>query len=122
VKRIFVAVLLSSFCSKGICRDGPKPSQGFIDVPGGPVWYKVTGSGPGIPLLALHGGPGGRSCGFALLEPLDTGLLWFGSRRLVLARDWCHGSRVEDAFHSGSAAARKIMESRLTHLSHPCCP
>ena len=70
MKRIFVAALLLSFCSMGVCRDGPKPGQGFIDVPGGPVWYKVTGSGPGIPVLALHGGPGGRSCGFALLEPL----------------------------------------------------
>jgi proline iminopeptidase len=70
MKRIFVAALLLSFCSIGICRDRPEPGQGFIDVPGGPVWYKVTGSGPGIPLLALHGGPGGRSCGFALLEPL----------------------------------------------------
>lgn len=70
MKKIFVAALLLSFCSIGICRDAPEPGQGFIDVPGGPVWYKVTGSGPGIPVLALHGGPGGTSCGFSLLEPL----------------------------------------------------
>ena len=31
--------------------------EGFIDVPGGRVWYKTIGSG-GIPLLCLHGGPG----------------------------------------------------------------
>ncbi len=48
----------------------PSPGQGFIDVPGGPVWYKVTGTGKGLPLLTLHGGPGGTSCGFALLEAL----------------------------------------------------
>jgi proline iminopeptidase len=47
-----------------------QPDQGFIDVPGGPVWYKATGTGSGIPLLVLHGGPGGTSCGYALLEPL----------------------------------------------------
>ena len=70
MKRIIITALLLSFCSIGICRDGPEPGQGFIDVPGGPVWYRVTGSGPGIPVLALHGGPGGRSCGFSLLEPL----------------------------------------------------
>jgi len=70
MKKLLVAVLLLSFCLHGVCRDGPEPGQGFIDVPGGPVWYKVTGTGPGIPLLALHGGPGGRSCGFSLLEPL----------------------------------------------------
>jgi len=70
MKRICVAALLLSFCSIGICRDGPEPGQGFIDVPGGPIWYKITGNGPGIPILALHGGPGGTSCDFALLEPL----------------------------------------------------
>jgi hypothetical protein len=46
--------------------DNPQPGQGFIDVPGGPVWYKVTGTGPGLPILALHGGPGGTSCGYSL--------------------------------------------------------
>lgn len=48
------------------------PGQGFVEVPGGPVWYKVTGSGDGIPLLTLHGGPGGTSCDFALLDPLGN--------------------------------------------------
>ena len=70
MKRICVAALLLSLCSIGIGQENPTPEQGFIDVPGGPVWYKVVGSGPGIPLLALHGGPGGTSCGFSLLEPL----------------------------------------------------
>jgi proline iminopeptidase len=46
--------------------------QGFIDVPGGPVWYQVSGDGDGIPLVVLHGGPGGTSCGYALLEELGT--------------------------------------------------
>ena len=47
------------------------PSQeGMIDVPGGKVWYRKIGNGPGIPLLALHGGPGGTSCNFEVLAPL----------------------------------------------------
>jgi proline iminopeptidase len=29
-----------------------------IDVPGGSVWCGTVGTGPGIPLLLLHGGPG----------------------------------------------------------------
>jgi proline iminopeptidase len=34
-------------------------TEGFIDVPGGRVWYAVEGAGaPGVPLLCLHGGPG----------------------------------------------------------------
>ncbi|MDQ8168785.1 MAG: hypothetical protein P3C09_13635, partial [Gemmatimonadota bacterium] len=47
------------------------PSQeGMIDVPGGKVWYRRIGNGPGVPLLALHGGPGGTSCRFEVLAPL----------------------------------------------------
>jgi len=68
--RILLGCLLLALCSSSISRENPAPGQGFVDVPGGPVWYKVTGTGPGIPILALHGGPGGTSCGYALLEPL----------------------------------------------------
>jgi proline iminopeptidase len=32
-------------------------SEGYIEVPGGRVWYTSVGSG-GVPLLCLHGGPG----------------------------------------------------------------
>lgn len=33
--------------------------EGFIQVPGGKVWYRIVGADkPGIPLLTLHGGPG----------------------------------------------------------------
>jgi proline-specific peptidase len=44
-------------------------SEGYINVPGGRVWYRDVGGGDGIPLLCLHGGPGsGHSC----LEPLEA--------------------------------------------------
>jgi proline-specific peptidase len=33
--------------------------EGFVDVPGGRVWYRIEGGdAPGVPLLCLHGGPG----------------------------------------------------------------
>jgi proline iminopeptidase len=32
--------------------------SGTIPVPGGTVWFKRSGGGPGLPLLAVHGGPG----------------------------------------------------------------
>lgn len=48
-----------------------KPKEGFVNVKGGRIWYKVVGSGKGIPLLIIHGGPGSRSCegipGYSLL-------------------------------------------------------
>ena len=45
-----------------------REEEGHIDVPGGQVWYKVVGSGESVPLLTLHGGPGG---GHYYLEPLN---------------------------------------------------
>jgi len=33
-------------------------SEQYVDVPGGRVWCRTVGSGPGLPLLVLHGGPG----------------------------------------------------------------
>lgn len=70
MKRILLAALLLALCSAGISRENPQPGQGFIEVPGGPVWYRVSGTGPGIPLLVLHGGPGGRICGYSRLDVL----------------------------------------------------
>jgi len=38
-----------------------QPGEGYIDVPGGKVWYRIVGSGTATPLLVLHGGPGAPS-------------------------------------------------------------
>lgn len=76
----WLCFLLLGYLSCAVAGDGPAPGQGFIAVPGGPVWYKVTGNGDGIPLLTLHGGPGGTSCHFALLDAL-------GERRPVVRYD-----------------------------------
>jgi proline iminopeptidase len=50
----------------------PTPGEGFASVPGGRVWYRVEGSGPGIPLVVLHGGPGAPSFYLASLGRLGT--------------------------------------------------
>jgi proline-specific peptidase len=44
-----------SFPSLG-CRPHLAPGEGYLEVPGGRVWYRVVGNGPGTPLLVLHGG------------------------------------------------------------------
>jgi hypothetical protein len=53
------------------CRQEIK-DEGFVEVEGGKIWHKIVGKGDGIPLLVMHGGPGGRSCGmipgFSLLS------------------------------------------------------
>jgi proline-specific peptidase len=34
-------------------------TEGYVEVPGGKVWYRIVGADrPGTPLLCLHGGPG----------------------------------------------------------------
>ena len=42
--------------------------QGYVDVEGGRVWYRIAGSGSETPLLLLHGGPGAPSY---YLNPLE---------------------------------------------------
>lgn len=34
------------------------PGEARLAVPGGHIWYKISGSGDGVPLVLLHGGPG----------------------------------------------------------------
>jgi len=40
-----------------------KPKEGYVNVKGGRIWYKIVGNGKGVPLLRIHGGPGSQSCG-----------------------------------------------------------
>ncbi len=56
VKALFVALALASCQSE----KPPKltPGEGYLNVTGGKVWYRIVGDGPGTPLLVLHGGPG----------------------------------------------------------------
>lgn len=35
-----------------------KAAEGRVEVPGGRVWDKIGGSGPGLPRVTVHGGPG----------------------------------------------------------------
>ncbi len=41
------------------------PEDGFVKVPGGRVAFRVLGTGNAVPVLMIHGGPGGSSCNFA---------------------------------------------------------
>ncbi|HJA36445.1 MAG TPA: proline iminopeptidase-family hydrolase [Firmicutes bacterium] len=45
--------------------------KGKIQVPGGQVYYQLMGKeGPGIPVIAMHGGPGGTHWGLRCLQRL----------------------------------------------------
>ncbi|MGH3158268.1 MAG: proline iminopeptidase-family hydrolase, partial [Streptosporangiaceae bacterium] len=56
-----------------------KIDEGYIEVPGGRVWYRSVGAG-GTPLLCLHGGPGFTHY---YLEPLEA----LADRRQVIFYD-----------------------------------
>jgi proline iminopeptidase len=87
-RAVIPGFLLLALCAAGGSGAAPlTPGEGFVQVPGGPVWYRVFGSGPGTPLLMLHGGPGGRSCSF---EPLAT---LVGAHRPVVVYDQLGGGR-----------------------------
>ena len=48
------------------------PKEGFIDVKGGKVWYRINGTGTKPALLLLHGGPGSSSYGLENLKELSN--------------------------------------------------
>ncbi|MDR5589912.1 proline iminopeptidase-family hydrolase [Christiangramia sp. SM2212] len=51
------------------CKETEKEKQiqegeGYVEVNGGKVWYRINGKGANTPVLLLHGGPGSSSFGF----------------------------------------------------------
>jgi proline iminopeptidase len=69
---LLVVAVSAAGCNRPAPPAGPVSvaPEGFVDVPGGRVFYSTMGSGDKTPLLLLHGGPGGRSCAFAVLKDL----------------------------------------------------
>lgn len=68
--RLLIAALLAG-CATGT--PAARPTEGFIQVEGGKVWYHIEGADkPGTPLLLLHGGPGSTSFGLKPLEALAS--------------------------------------------------
>ena len=77
----------------------------MVAVPGGNVFYEVSNpDADGIPLLLIHGGPGGTSCGFGLMddEILDRPVIRYDqletgrSERPGLREQWNIGHSVAE--------------------------
>lgn len=89
---LIAALLILLACGEGeeeppIAR-ALEAGEGFIEVPGGKVWYEIAGSGSATPLLLLHGGPGAPS---RYLDPL-RGL---SDERPVIFYDQLGGGKSE---------------------------
>jgi len=71
---IIVLVLFIILIVLDSCQNNPnlKAGEGYIEVSGGRVWYKIVGEGDKTPLLMLHGGPGATSYYLKPLAALST--------------------------------------------------
>ena len=45
--------------------------DGYVEVEGGRLWYRMLGSGDGTPVITIHGGPGGTHRSFYQFEPIS---------------------------------------------------
>lgn len=83
-----------------------------LAVDGGEVWYRVTGTGRGTPVVLLHGGPGFSSYYLKSLEAL-------GDERLVVRYDQLGGGksdRITDTTKFNIAHFVQELEALRKHL------
>jgi proline iminopeptidase len=71
-----------------------------LAVPGGQLWYKVSGTGTGTPVILLHGGPGFSSF---YLKPLEV----LGDDRKVVRYDQLGGGKSD-----------KITDTAMFNIAH----
>jgi proline iminopeptidase len=74
--------------------------ESYVPVDGGRIWYKRSGSGSGMPVILVHGGPG---MGSYYLKPLEA----LGDDRPVVRYD-----------QLGAGASDKVNDSTLFTIEH----
>ena len=89
-----IALVLALTACSGERGAGRTPSvprgEARLPVPGGSIWYKVSGSGGGTPVVLLHGGPGFSSY---YLKPLEE----LGDERIVVRYDQLGSGKSDTA-------------------------
>lgn len=69
LKVFILSDILLIFLLSGCNTKELTPREGYIEVTGGKVWYRINGEGNKTPILLLHGGPGSSSY---YLDPLKV--------------------------------------------------
>lgn len=64
---LFFVLLLCAGC---LNKTRLEPKEGYVQVKGGRIWYRVFGEGTGTPVMMLHGGPGSTSRSFYQFEEI----------------------------------------------------
>ena len=85
----FICVaLISCYGNKDAKIKNPtlKVGQGNLSVTGGKIWYNVSGTGKGIPVVLLHGGPGASSY---CMKPFEE----LGNDRQIVRYDQLGGGK-----------------------------
>ncbi len=71
------------------CAAGPlSPGEAMLAVDGGRIWYRISGTGHGTPVILLHGGPGFSSF---YLKPFED----LGDDRPVVRYDQLGGGKAD---------------------------
>jgi proline iminopeptidase len=85
-----LGVLIAAVACGGERRPGTQiaPGEARLAVPGGSIWYNVSGTGSGTPLVLLHGGPGFSSF---YLKPFED----LGDDRQVIRYDQLGGGKSD---------------------------
>ena len=65
-----------------------QPGERMLPVDGGRIWYRISGKGPGVPVILLHGGPGYSSF---YLKPFER----LGDDRPVVRYDQLGGGKSD---------------------------
>jgi proline-specific peptidase len=91
--RMLTALTLSVLLLSCVAKKPEAPKllntgEGRLAVHGGNIWYKVTGTGKGIPVVLLHGGPGYSSY---YLKPFEE----LGNERQVVRYDQLGGGKSD---------------------------
>lgn len=68
---LLLICLASLFILESSKKDELIPHEGYLEVPGGKIWYRIYGQGHKTPMLVLHGGPGSSSYGLTPLNVLS---------------------------------------------------
>ena len=108
VLQILLASVLLSSCQK---QEEIQTGEGYINVDGGKVWYRVVGNGNKTPILVLHGGPGAPSY---YLKPLDE----LGKDRKVIFYDQLGCGKSDRSTDTTLMTVDHFVEEARTVVEH----
>src|SRR6266852_9227815 len=84
-----IAVAACKGTTLGACAAGPlSPGEAMLAVDGGRIWYRISGTGHGTPVILLHGGPGYSSF---YMKPFEA----LGDDRPVVRYDQLGGGKSD---------------------------